>query len=267
MQPSYYAIIPANVRYDERLKPNEKLMYGEITCLTKSNGVCFASNDYFSRLYHKTNQTITVWVTDLKKYGYIHVHNIRKGLQISRRCISIQPISTDTIKNDLHKVLRKKRIGYEEKNEEGIKKNLKDNNTSSNNIKSNISNQKKSESISDKQKVVLDLQKLMVNINEFVMQEIDDWFRTYNIKLILKAIHMVGTRNPSPRYVVNDIYNVLRNGCKVNQSNAHHSYRPTAKTTEKMPEWSKKDNQSVKKTDPKLQAKIKKRLKDLGEIK
>lgn len=28
---SYYAIIPANVRYDKRLKPNTKLLYGEIT--------------------------------------------------------------------------------------------------------------------------------------------------------------------------------------------------------------------------------------------
>ena len=29
-QPSYYSIIPATVRYDERLKYPERLLYGEI---------------------------------------------------------------------------------------------------------------------------------------------------------------------------------------------------------------------------------------------
>ena len=33
-KPNYYAIIPANIRYDNSLKAIEKLMYGEITVLT-----------------------------------------------------------------------------------------------------------------------------------------------------------------------------------------------------------------------------------------
>ena len=32
-RPSYYAIIPSSVRYDERLKFAERLLYGEITAL------------------------------------------------------------------------------------------------------------------------------------------------------------------------------------------------------------------------------------------
>ena len=59
-KPSYYAIIPANVRYDKNLKANEKLMYGEITALSKKNGICYASNNYFAKLYDVTPQAISI---------------------------------------------------------------------------------------------------------------------------------------------------------------------------------------------------------------
>lgn len=49
---SYYAIIPANIRYDTRLKANSKLLYGEITALCNEKGFCWASNDYFSQSTH-----------------------------------------------------------------------------------------------------------------------------------------------------------------------------------------------------------------------
>ena len=35
-KPRYYAIIPANVRYSD-LKPNAKLLYGEITALSNKH--------------------------------------------------------------------------------------------------------------------------------------------------------------------------------------------------------------------------------------
>lgn len=72
-RPSYYAIIPSIVRYDNRLKPNEKLLYGEITALANKLGICFASNKYFSELYDVSKETISRWLSDLKKYGYIDI--------------------------------------------------------------------------------------------------------------------------------------------------------------------------------------------------
>ena len=58
---SYYAIIPANVRYDQRLKPNTKLLYGEITALCNERGFCWAGNEYFADLYGVNKETISRW--------------------------------------------------------------------------------------------------------------------------------------------------------------------------------------------------------------
>ena len=41
-QTNYYAVIPATVRYNNLLKPSEKLMYGEITALANKMGYSFA---------------------------------------------------------------------------------------------------------------------------------------------------------------------------------------------------------------------------------
>lgn len=68
---SYYAIIPANVRYDTELTPNAKLLYGEITALSNERGYCWASNDYFAELYDVTTRQVKRWVKSLIDRGYI----------------------------------------------------------------------------------------------------------------------------------------------------------------------------------------------------
>jgi len=71
MKKSYYAIIPADVRYDKRLTDGAKLLYGEITALCNQKGYCWASNSYFAKLYNKNNSTISRWINQLIKCGYI----------------------------------------------------------------------------------------------------------------------------------------------------------------------------------------------------
>ena len=70
---NYYAIIPANVRYDKSLIPNAKLLYGEITALCNEKGFCWASNKYFSELYDVSTKSISVWINQLKSRGYIKI--------------------------------------------------------------------------------------------------------------------------------------------------------------------------------------------------
>lgn len=78
MNPGYYSIIPASVRYDNRLKPNAKLLYGEITSLTQRDGFCWADNSYFADLYSVDPVTISRWISQLSEYGYIDVELLKK---------------------------------------------------------------------------------------------------------------------------------------------------------------------------------------------
>ena len=70
-RPSYYAVIPAKVRYDTRLTANEKLLYGEITAMCNQEGYCWASNGYFAELYGVSKRTSERWVNNLEECGYI----------------------------------------------------------------------------------------------------------------------------------------------------------------------------------------------------
>ena len=75
---SYYAVIPANIRYDETLSPNAKLLYGEITALCNNEGYCWASNKYFADLYGVSIASIKRWIKALIDNGYITSRLIHK---------------------------------------------------------------------------------------------------------------------------------------------------------------------------------------------
>lgn len=91
-KPNYYSIIPANVRYDDELKANEKLLYGEITALANKNGYCWAENSYFAELYNVHKKTVSSWIGNLEKRGYIKIElqYIKGSKQVAKRKIFIQ---------------------------------------------------------------------------------------------------------------------------------------------------------------------------------
>jgi hypothetical protein len=69
--PSYYAIIPAEVRYCKEIPFGARLLFGEIMALANKSGYCWASNDYFGELYDVHQTTISEWIAVLDKFGFI----------------------------------------------------------------------------------------------------------------------------------------------------------------------------------------------------
>lgn len=90
-QRAYYSVIPATVRYDDDLPPNAKLLYSEITALCNERGYCWATNEYFAKLYKCTKQSVSSWISKLKEKGYITVEIIYKegSKEILNRYIKI----------------------------------------------------------------------------------------------------------------------------------------------------------------------------------
>ena len=116
--PSFYAVIPASVRYDKTIPANAKLLYGEITALCNQEGYCWASNGYFAELYDVSETSISKWISALAKAGYIYIEsNKEKG---NARLIYLK------------EVLKKSLIGIEEKLKTPIEEKLKHNNTETN---------------------------------------------------------------------------------------------------------------------------------------
>jgi hypothetical protein len=120
-RPNYYAIIPANIRYDADLTANAKLLYGEITALCNEKGYCWATNEYFANLYGVSKTSISKWISSLIQKEYIFSETIYK----------------EGTKEILNRYLRIVKDPIEEKLNRGIEEKLKDNNTNINNTINN----------------------------------------------------------------------------------------------------------------------------------
>lgn len=124
-KPNYYAILPANIRYDKRLTDKAKLLYAEITSLTYKTGECWASNKYFSDLYAISVETVSRIIKLLIDNGYLERKIIYKS-------------DTKEISNRVLIPIDKNINTYCQKNQYPIDENVKENNTSINN--KNINN-------------------------------------------------------------------------------------------------------------------------------
>lgn len=77
LSPSYWAVIPAAVRYDDAIPANAKLLYAEISSLTGREGYCWAENSYFAALYGLTERSVRRLLDALAVRGYIRIEEER----------------------------------------------------------------------------------------------------------------------------------------------------------------------------------------------
>lgn len=91
-KPGYWAVIPAAVRYDEKLTPNAKLLYAEISSLTDGTGYCFASNAYFQGLFGLSERTIQNLLRALQVRGYIRIQDGDGGRARRKIFAGINPL-------------------------------------------------------------------------------------------------------------------------------------------------------------------------------
>jgi len=142
--PNYYAIIPATIRYDKKIIPNAKLLYGEITALSNKDWYCRAWDSYFMELYWVSRQSIQSRFRSLEDAKYIS------------RDVKYKEGS----KEILHRYTRIIAYPMQENLHTPMQENLTDNNTSSNSTNNNTINKgddlnsailefKKKESIQD----------------------------------------------------------------------------------------------------------------------
>lgn len=139
MKKSYYAVIPANVRYDNELTPNAKLLYGEITALCNEKGYCWASNSYFAELYKVSKETVSRWISKLEKLGYIRTELIyEQGTKsVKERRIYIYG---DPIDKNINRYRQNNQYPIDENINTPIDKNIKENNTVFNNTTNTTTN-------------------------------------------------------------------------------------------------------------------------------
>lgn len=99
VKPAFWAVLPAAVRYDEELPPNAKLLYAEISALTDQRGYCYASNEYFMRLYSLSERTIRRLISELARLGYISIADGDGGKDRRKIYAGINPLAHNPDKN------------------------------------------------------------------------------------------------------------------------------------------------------------------------
>lgn len=89
--PSYYTVIPSNVRYDRNLTYFEIVLYGEIVSLTNSTGYCFATNAYFQKLFDVSESTIKRSIKKLGLLGHLKIEINQNETQQRKIFIGFDP--------------------------------------------------------------------------------------------------------------------------------------------------------------------------------
>ena len=226
---NYYAIIPANVRYDSELSDKAKLLYGEITALTNKEGYCWASNNYFAELYGVKVLCIKRNIKDLVDKGYLKSVLIYDGKLVKERRLYLNNngLFSDLNSND-DGIKKDTRGGIKKDTRGGIKKDtdiITSINTTSINIYSRIIdylNEKANTKYRSTTKKTKDLIKARMNegfteedFKKVIDIKVKEWINTDMVKY-LRPETLFGTKFEGylnqKESVVNGQYNNRKHG-------------------------------------------------------
>lgn len=145
MNKSYYAVIPAEVRYSNKLTANAKLLYGEITALADQQGNCTPTNRYFADLYQVSLVSVSKWIRQLEQEGFIttQLEYKKDSKEVEQRTINISAFTPTNISL----IPPQEKLGTPPK--KSLRNNIYiyNNNTLDNNIYNNISNATKNKTV------------------------------------------------------------------------------------------------------------------------
>lgn len=99
-KPGYWAVLPADVRYDPDLPPMARLLYAEISSLTDKEGFCYASNAYFLRVFEIAERTLQRHLRVLEEHGYLRIEDGDGGQGRRKIYTGINPLNGNPAKND-----------------------------------------------------------------------------------------------------------------------------------------------------------------------
>lgn len=168
-KPGFYAIIPADVRYDEHIPPNAKLLYAEISALIGKEGFCYASNEYFNKTFGFSEPTVARLIGKLEEYGYVK----RVIARDDRGHVTMRKIYLKTSMPEIHPPLNFETTTSQNREVEGLKNDRYTNLTITNIEKEN----KKEKSTSTATRTAMDDEQLLKACIDWINSVEQEWSR------------------------------------------------------------------------------------------
>lgn len=186
MKPNYYAVIPAEVRYNEKLTANSKLLYGEISALSNKKGMCWATNKYFADLYNVSEVSISKWVAQLIDQALIRTQTNHDG------------------KREIYLIgIKEKFKGVQRKVKEGVKEKFKPNNNIHNN-NNNTSNN------SATFKKVSDFSDFYLNAYEHILNLFPEEFHPKDTKIKVEWLNVIRLADQKDKVNPRQLYYLIK---------------------------------------------------------
>lgn len=91
-EPAFWAVIPSDVLYDADLPASAKLLYAEISGLTRKRGFCFAGNEHFVKSLDLSERTVQRHLNALAERGYIRIMDGDGGAGRRRIYAGLNPL-------------------------------------------------------------------------------------------------------------------------------------------------------------------------------